>query len=668
MHILHQWHQFRFACLALLLTLIVAPVRAQSFQGLGSLPGGEFNNEATAISGNGRVVVGQSRSIPAENEASLIQAFRWTEATGMVGLGDLPGGAAESGATAVSTDGSVVVGYGISGSGLEAFRWTQAAGMAGLGDLTGGGFFSYALGVSGDGAVVVGYSESASGFEAFRWTQAGGMAPLGDLPGGAFQSVAYGVSGNGNVVVGYSGSRRNNVNGYEAFRWTQAGGMVGLNDLPGGGFDSEARAASADGSVVVGYGTTASGQEAFRWTQAGGMQPLGLLPGTSSSRALSVSADGSVVVGVSGQDPFIWTAQIGMQPLKQVLADLEVDFTTGWRQLLGAVGISADGTAIVGSGRNAAGPEPNGRLEPWIARIPGAPKPAAAHLLWQHTDGRASVWRVAQIGQQAEFSSGREFSPPAAGSSPHALAVSPADQTVRLLWRHADGAASVWSLKTDLTLNRSSARFGPFAGWTAVDLSVGGDNRTRLLWRHTDGRVSVWLLDPDGTFRKGEEFGPLQGWEPIDMDVSGGDNRTRLLWRHTDGRALLWFLRPDVTLDDPIGGRVYGPFPGWTPIHLAVTADDRTHLLWRHTDGRASLWTLRPIGLFESGKEHGPFPGWTIETIGTRGNKPRLLWRHMDGHASAWFLSGVTSFTPDPVFEGGGEFGPYPGWTPIQIQ
>jgi probable HAF family extracellular repeat protein len=42
-------------------------------------------------------------------------------------------------ATAVSADGSVVVGRGKPGTGVEGFQWTLDGGMVGLGDLAGGG-------------------------------------------------------------------------------------------------------------------------------------------------------------------------------------------------------------------------------------------------------------------------------------------------------------------------------------------------------------------------------------------------------------------------------------------------------------------------------------------------------------------------------------------------
>jgi probable HAF family extracellular repeat protein len=157
------------------------------------------------------------------------------------GLGDLPGGSFSSTATAISADGSVVVGYSYSGSGYQAFRWTSSGGMVGLGNLAGGSE-SLAYGVSADGSVIVGRGDS----QALRWTSGSGMVGLGDLAGGAFNSAAYGVSADGSVVVG--GSR--SALGYEACRWTSGSGMVGLGNLAGGS-NSYAYGVSADGSVVV---------------------------------------------------------------------------------------------------------------------------------------------------------------------------------------------------------------------------------------------------------------------------------------------------------------------------------------------------------------------------------------------------------------------------------
>lgn len=105
---------------------------------------------------------------------------------------------------------------------------------------------------------------------------------------------------------------------------------------------------------------------------------LGYLFDHSYSGALDMSADGSVLVGVSGNDPdpdqtaFIWDAVNGMRDLKTVL---ETEFgldLTDWK-LRQAWAVSADGLTITGVGEN-----PDGNREAWIANIP---EPSTALLL-----------------------------------------------------------------------------------------------------------------------------------------------------------------------------------------------------------------------------------------------------------------------------------------------
>src|SRR5215467_5142666 len=99
------------------------------------------------------------------------QGRAWAD---FIPLGDLPGGMFLSRASGASADGSVVVGTSLGPSEEEAFRWTAAGGLVGLGVLPGGeGGLSSALVVSADGSLVVGVSDSSAGRQAFRWTEAG---------------------------------------------------------------------------------------------------------------------------------------------------------------------------------------------------------------------------------------------------------------------------------------------------------------------------------------------------------------------------------------------------------------------------------------------------------------------------------------------------------------
>ena len=176
--------------------------------GLGDFRGGDFYSRAFGCSSDGSVVVGQGH---VKNGG---MAFSWTAAKGMVQLGVLPK-RKFSAAWACSGDGSVVVGQSWtqgnqnSSNYEQAFRWTAATGMVGLGELPGGIFYSEADGVSPDGSFIVGGSGSANGVEAFIWNAANGMRRLADylaergtiVPAGWILRYANGVTVSNGVVT-----------------------------------------------------------------------------------------------------------------------------------------------------------------------------------------------------------------------------------------------------------------------------------------------------------------------------------------------------------------------------------------------------------------------------------------------------------------------------------
>jgi probable HAF family extracellular repeat protein len=190
---------------------------------------------ASAVSADGSVVVGTSVAAghfgpsaegcldfaPQDGPQWHREAFRWEVAEGcdpegagnpcMLGLGDLPGGALVSLASAISADGSVIVGGSQSNLCSEAFRWEDGV-MAGLGVLPGDDA-SGAAAVSGDGSVIVGSSVSRfspSLPQIFIWNEADGMRSLPgllvgnlglDLTGWTLIS-AVGISDDGLTIVG----------------------------------------------------------------------------------------------------------------------------------------------------------------------------------------------------------------------------------------------------------------------------------------------------------------------------------------------------------------------------------------------------------------------------------------------------------------------------------
>jgi probable HAF family extracellular repeat protein len=323
---------------------------AQSIVGIGYLEGGVDSSECHAIASGGSLAVG------AASGSSGVLAVRF-DGTALLELGDLAGGTVQSLALAVSADGGVIVGRGEESTATRAFRKVGVQPMVSLGVFPAFPAASTeATGCNADGSIVVGRAYWFAGAEqrerAFLWS-VGGMAGLGEVPGGSWDTRAFGVSADGVTVVG--SASRAVAGGVEtrAFVWTVNDEHTFLPLLVGT-TGSEARAVSADGSVVVGqcFSTGAGARaEACVWT-FGVAEGLGDLPGFAfASGALGVSADGTTVVGFgttdAGSEAFVWTRASGLRRLGDALAGADL---THWRRLAAARGVSADGRRIVGVG------------------------------------------------------------------------------------------------------------------------------------------------------------------------------------------------------------------------------------------------------------------------------------------------------------------------------
>ncbi len=330
---------------------------AASLVPVGVLPGGSGTATLTGLSADGTSAFGNSAG------ANGFEAFRWRLSTGIVGLGDLPGGGFSSFALGSDFGGNAIVGRGTP-SISRGFRWTTAgmAQIAGLNGFTSSSDRAQAL--SNDGTVLAGWSNSlGNGQRATRWIGAGLGEILPDLDGGSVFSDALGISGDGTTIVGWS----NSTAGKEAARWGN-GAVFAIGDFPGGPVDAYANAANFDGSVIVGRGWDANSATAFRWSASRGMETLGqTFTGqvAFNSEAFDVSADGEIVVG-RGNLPdfsgaFVWTRETGMVSVKQLLINQGVN-VTGWT-FNDARGISADGLTIAGNGVF------NGQITGYVANL-----------------------------------------------------------------------------------------------------------------------------------------------------------------------------------------------------------------------------------------------------------------------------------------------------------
>src|SRR4051794_11192326 len=263
---------------------------------------------ATGITPDGQTIVGRART-PQSPPDGVSFVTSTTQGFTLIDKAAVPFPGSE--ASDVSADGNIVVGDTATASKyMEAYRWTQQDGLETLGDLPGRTENSWASAISPDGSVIVGTAGWPIRLEAFRWTKASGMVGLGDLPGGSVSSRANGVSDNGKVIVGNSSSAgaSSSVQGTEAFRWEQTSGMVGLGFLSSISPTSDAISVTPDGSAIVGSSGEYDLTSAFVWDAAHGMRSLqkllnagpqliGDLTGWTLKYAVAISANGKAIAG-----------------------------------------------------------------------------------------------------------------------------------------------------------------------------------------------------------------------------------------------------------------------------------------------------------------------------------------------------------------------------------
>lgn len=248
---------------------------------IGTLEGAQGYSQAFGVSGDGKVVVGESSTEYSGGDVTYIHAFKWTKTGGLVDLGTLSGDSGFSSAAGTNSDGSLIVGtssrrsgtssdrHAASGtSGYRAVYWTGPGPIA-LPSLASGTGDSFGKAVNADGtvrdAVIVGSSDAGGAQHATAWrltessARVRDLGVLNDVEGGF--SVAQAVNANGAVIVGTSEFQHADGPTH-AFRWTEATGLRDLNTLLANagvnmnGVDlKDARGVSANGQFIVGSGT-----------------------------------------------------------------------------------------------------------------------------------------------------------------------------------------------------------------------------------------------------------------------------------------------------------------------------------------------------------------------------------------------------------------------------
>lgn len=338
-----------------------------SLRSVGDLPGGARDSLAFAISAGGTHC-----SVGSDNGDGFGLGIYAGGTLTDCGWPTLPGANFVAGEDIAVVAGSpTVVGFIQDDLGSQyAFKWSAAGGYQMLPGPAGQTDYSYAIGISDDGHVVVGASpDPGSGFAgACAWTD-GVPTFLADLPGGFPQGFALACNASGLIIVGYASGFLSSD--FEPTVWNQSSGTVSSIGLASGFTRGSANAVSADGLVAAGTFDDGNWQtgtsKAFRWSSGSGIQLLDPPLGWPSSSAHSVSGDGAVIVGsafdraTGTYEACLWSpGPVKIRDLLQARGAI----VTGW-QLHQATGVSRNGRFICGTGFN----ELTQSYEGWVADL-----------------------------------------------------------------------------------------------------------------------------------------------------------------------------------------------------------------------------------------------------------------------------------------------------------
>lgn len=177
-----------------------------------------YSNEGTAISADGKVVVG---FLPVPPAFRYTSAFRWSSEDGLRWIGRIPANS-WSESIAVSGDGSTVVGY----ESDIGFIWTKNRGLEHFEVPNAETDFSVFKDVSNDGKTSILESFSRRGSSSYVWTESDGFTELQGLGGDRNWVFARDLSGSGSIVVGAGGDADRNSN---AVFWNRKNNWAPVN-------------------------------------------------------------------------------------------------------------------------------------------------------------------------------------------------------------------------------------------------------------------------------------------------------------------------------------------------------------------------------------------------------------------------------------------------------
>ena len=284
---------------------------------------------------------------------------------------------------------------------------------------------------------------------------------------------------------------------------------------------------------------------------------------------------------------------------------------------------------------------------------PPPPPTVTGDLLWQNTDGQASIWEMGGStlvgGGPVSPNPGPSWTEIGTGDFNH-------DGRADILWRNASGQAAVWDMNGNSLIGGGPVTPNPGPSWKAIGTGDFTDDgfSDDILFQNTSGQASIWEMSGN-SLKGGGPVTPNPGpaWQAIGTGDFNHDGFSDILFQNkSTGQVSIWEMQGDKL----IGGGPVNPNPG--PSWRAIGTGDFNHdgfsdiLFQNASTGQVSIWEMHGNTLMGGGPV-SPNPGPSWHAIGTDGGSD-ILFQNTSGQASIWDMSGTT-------LTGGGPVSPSPG-------
>jgi hypothetical protein len=174
-----------------------------------------------------------------------------------------------------------------------------------------------------------------------------------------------------------------------------------------------------------------------------------------------------------------------------------------------------------------------------------ADRDGQSDLLFQHDDGRVAIWRMKGNARVEGLLVNESVT-----SDPRWRIVGTGDLDQDnfddIIWQHQDGRVSVWYMNGLQMREKADLATVSDPRWrvTGVD-DFNGDGKVDLLWRHTAwGQLLVWHMDNKQYLGAGMNLIMANGeWDIVSTGDYNDDGKADLIWRNSrSGELAAWFM------------------------------------------------------------------------------------------------------------------------------